>query len=169
MASDEESSGSAFARAAAAHWRAEGSRFTYVRRLICETVEGFKVAFTPEDLLERVRQKDGQIALSSVYRSLSQLTEAGLLVATSGRGGTRHYSRADPAGTSTSHVACLDCGKIIPVENPCLGLREAEAARRQGFRPQRTTLRYEASCDTYHRTGSCDQGNAGNSEPKEEG
>ena len=134
-------------------------------------MEGFKVASRRKTSSSGVRQKDGQIALSSVYRSLSATDRSrGSWSPRAARGGTRHYSRADPAGTSTSHVACLDCGKIIPRGKPlACGLREAEAARRQGFRPQRTTLRYEASCDTYHRTGSCDQGNAGNSEPKEEG
>lgn len=145
-----------FSSWAADYWRSTGSRFTYVRELLCETVEGCSAAFTPEELWARARLRDSQIALSTVYRTLGQLVEAGLLVFTSGSDGTRHYSIAEgasPAGSS--HVVCLDCGKIIPVKNPCLSLREGEVAQREGFSTHKITLRYEATCNSFQETGTC--------------
>lgn len=140
---------------AEAFWKTSGGRLTFVRSLLCDAVETFDSAFTPEELLLKVRKRDPQIAISSVYRMLGQLTEAGLLVSVEGRDGSHQYSIAQGSGNSISHVVCMDCGKSIPVANPCLSLREADAALREGFLPKKTTLRVEASCESFQQTGKC--------------
>ncbi len=130
---------------------------TYVRKLLCQAVEQFPEAFTPEELLGELRKIDRQVALSSVYRTLRQLANADLLFCTSGVKGTHHYSIANAAFSAGTQVACLDCGKTIPVSNPCLGLRESEAAQKEGFRPRKITLRFEASCERFQQTGKCER------------
>ncbi len=138
-------------------WRSRNSRMTTVRRMICESIVEAEGSVDAEDLLRRVRGKDALISLSTVYRTLGALEECGLLVEVEGGDGKKKYNVAEGPGTATSHVVCEDCGHVMPIENPCLGLRETSAAQAAGFNPRRISLRYEASCRQFRQTGRCDR------------
>lgn len=142
-------------RRAEAFWSGRGSRMTTVRRVLCRTIFAIQGSLDAEELLRKARESDKLISLSTVYRTLSDLVDAGLLVVVEGRDGKKNYNPVDSATQATSHIVCEDCGHVIPVANPCLALREGSAARAAGFQPSKISLRIEASCDELKRTGKC--------------
>ena len=142
-------------RQAEAFWAAKGSRMTLVRRILCRCIFAAEDAFDAEELLRRARAEDKMISLSTVYRTLGALVESGLLVEVEGRDGEKNYNVADQGANASSHVVCEDCGQVIPLNNPCLALRESPTARAAGFQPSKINLRFEARCDELKKTGRC--------------
>lgn len=145
----------AFLQQAEAYWASKGSRMTTVRRIICRTIFGHPDSINAEELLRLARKSDKLISLSTVYRTLSGLTECNLLVEVEGRDGKKNYNVAHATTNASSHIVCEDCGHVIPIENPCLALREGSAARAAGFQPSKISLRVEASCEQLKQTGQC--------------
>ena len=138
-------------------WKSQGSRLTYVRRVVCGAAFRFTEPFDAEDLLARARQADRTISPASVYRILNQLRELGIVrEVPSARDGQRCYAAVEgPDGGGVSHVVCADCAQVIALPDPCLPLREGALARQHGFSPTGITLRVEATCDELHNTGAC--------------
>jgi len=142
---------------AAVYWKNCGGPFTSVRRVICRQVFSRSGTFEAEDALRWAREEDGLISLSTVYRTLHDLEKAGLIHLIDRVDGRAVYEVAEPNNNATSHVHCRDCGQVIPVENPCLSVREGPVVQDQGFSPSKISLRYEASCDQFSQTGKCDR------------
>ncbi len=147
--------GEAFVAAAEKHWSNSGSRFTVVRRILCQAIARHDMPFDPETLLALAHKADPIISLSSVYRTLKTLEEAGLLSRIDGADGSRLYRKSARDETASSHIVCRDCGAIIPIADPCMSLRESAGPRAEGFLPERIVLRVEARCSEYARHGSC--------------
>ncbi|BET67247.1 Fur family transcriptional regulator [Opitutales bacterium ASA1] len=138
-------------------WKAQGSRMTYVRRVVCETAFRFTCPFDAEELIARTRLVDRSVSPASVYRTLNQLRDLGMLrEVPSARSGHRAFAVVEGTGASAiSHVVCADCAQVIPLPDPCLPLREGALARQHGFNPKAMTLRVEATCDELHTKGTC--------------
>jgi Fur family ferric uptake transcriptional regulator len=70
------------------------------------------------------------VALSTVYRTLEGLRDAGIVSALEGtRGTTFEWAEAE----SHHHLRCLRCGSVIEIELPRLASVEAEIRARTGF------------------------------------
>ncbi len=150
-----------FLRLAGEYWEGRGGRMTVVRRILCRVLFESGESIDAETLLRLGREADNLISLSTVYRTLEGLVEAGLLVEVGGRDGRTNYSLADRSTNAASHIVCADCGQVLALESPCLALREGASARAAGFSPTRIQLRLEGHCDTFRRTGSCSVGKVG--------
>jgi len=146
-----------FVQAAERYWHEKGSNVTVVRRVLCEVIAGHDEAFDAEMLLAWAKKRDPLISLSSCYRTLNALGEAGLLVEIEGRDGRRMHQKAPSNLAATSHIVCRNCGIVIPVDDPCLPLRETNQVLARGFRPEKLALRVEASCEDWERTGACEK------------
>lgn len=140
-----------------AYWTGKGNSVTAVRKIVCDVALRSEGAFDAEDLLGRCRQRDNQISVSSVYRTLSHLVEARVLNEVQGAGGKKCYVAALRPSAGQSHVVCQDCNQVFPLEDPCLALREGAIARQQGFTPVSVSLRLEANCEQLNRMGVCDR------------
>lgn len=136
-------------------WKAQSAPFTAVRRILCESAFRFAEPFDAEQLLAVARGVDRQISLSSVYRTLAQLTEFGLLREIDHPRGLRLHIVADSPAAGSGHVVCRDCGQVVAIESPCLPLREGSLARQHGFSAKQVSVRIEATCDELHTTGQC--------------
>ncbi|MEM9017110.1 MAG: transcriptional repressor [Verrucomicrobiota bacterium] len=146
-----------FVESAQRYWESNGARMTVVRRILCETIAEQSEAFNAEGLLALSQKRDPMISLSSVYRTLKPLEEAGLLSPIEGRDGERLFEKSAPKSKATSHIVCRDCGSVIPLDDPCLPVRESPAINAKGFAPEKISLRIEASCNEMAETGSCSQ------------
>lgn len=135
-----------FLKAAEAHYAAQGGRWTHVRRLLCQCINGLERAFDAEELLEEIQRQEPQVSLSTVYRNLRSLAAGGLLDEVDGSGGRKVYSLPRTGDQSSSHLICLDCGQVFPLDNPCLSLRESQSVKKRGFQPRSVRLRVEAHC-----------------------
>lgn len=89
--------------------------------------------------------------LSSIYRSLSVLEEAGVLVHHFGQKGVTRYELAEWLTGHHHHLVCVNCGAVDDVELSgemelrVDGLVEAIASR-VGFHPTDHTLEIEGHC-----------------------
>ncbi len=137
------------------YWRSKGRGITAVRKIMCDVIFETNETFNADQLLARVRAVDKAVSLSTVYRNLHDLVEAEVLYELEGADDKRVFAVASSDNNGSSHIVCRDCKQVIPIENPCLSIRESALARQKGFSPKRISLRLEASCDELGATGHC--------------
>ena len=150
-----------FLREARVLWSSRNSTLTVVRKILCEIIQQHDEPFSVESLHQQARRIDPAISISTVYRTVAALSEGALLRDLEGRDGKTVYEKSLDHSTGSGHIICQDCGKVIPLEAPCLVIRETATARAHGFSPEKITLRLEASCDEWSRTGSCEHRSQG--------
>jgi len=93
--------------------------------VILEAVFGGARQFTAEEILRTISQLGEQVSLMTIYRTLQLIEKTGFLVAFEAKDGTRIFSRQDAASASVGQLRCLDCGLIVPIQDPCFEWRSA--------------------------------------------
>jgi Fur family transcriptional regulator, ferric uptake regulator len=128
--------------------RARGLRCTQQRTSILVTLRHAEGHLTPAEVHAGLEVKT---ALSTVYRTLEGLCEAGIVSALeSARGTTFEWA----AGAGHHHLRCLRCGSVTEIELPRLARVEAEIRARTGFEANIRHLGIAGLCQT------CRQGDA---------
>ncbi len=159
MSFSDKSAPSAFRIAAIKAWQDRGSRRTQVREALCDVIAELNTPFTADTLLPIARRLDRGISMASVYRTLSDLSEFGLLHETRGAQNEMCFTTVEPTRVSdvqnSATVVCRDCGHLHQVTDPCLAMREGPLAKQAGFNLRKLELRMEADCDTLQQTGAC--------------
>ena len=91
--------------------------------------DGFRSA---QELYESIRAAGDQIGLTTVYRTLQTLTDAGEVDSVRREDGESIYRRC---GTDEHHhhLVCRDCGWSVEIENDEVEEWAARAALRHGF------------------------------------
>lgn len=90
-------------------------RFTKGRRLV---VEALARADGPRSAAELHRELGDAVPLSSLYRSLAVLEEAGILAPHHGTRGLTRYELAEWLRGHHHHLVCIDCGSVEDIEIP---------------------------------------------------
>jgi Fur family ferric uptake transcriptional regulator len=139
-------------------WRDRGGRMTVVREMVCGAVVARPTAFVAEELWQEVRRKDPGISMASIYRTLTDLVEAGLLREIRGSRDQRSFVKADSPAATSGHLICKDCHRIVPLDDGCLALREGAMIRGLGFDTAGMHLQIEAECESLKRCGTCENG-----------
>ncbi len=104
-----------YLRQAGDHWRRKGGRMTAVRQMICGTIASGADPFLAETLWEEVRKIDPCVSLTSVYRTLRDLVEGGLLREIHGPEKHRSFIRSQVAAPSRVFFICKDCHQVHPL------------------------------------------------------
>ncbi len=127
------------------HIKEAGLRRTSQRDLILETFLGTEEHLTSEDLYSIVHKKDPDIGLTTVYRTLKLLTEAGL--AREVRfGDNRTYYEHHYDHEHHDHMICTECGRVIEFFSPEIEALQDQMASNFGFRPTHHSLRMWGVC-----------------------
>lgn len=90
-----------------------GLRATNQRRSVLEALQQREDAVTAQDLYLQFKTEDQSIGLSTVYRTLTSLVEAGLLD-TFQRGGEQAFKACSPK--HHHHLVCTRCHQITELE-----------------------------------------------------
>lgn len=113
----------ALAELDAAGYRRGGSR-----RKVIEFLETRDCAVTALEIDREVER----VGRASVYRTLEQLEELGLVQRVELGGDSAAFERIDPTGHHHHHLVCTKCGRVLPFEDESLeeaihglGAREA--------------------------------------------
>jgi len=113
--------------------RHRGKRITRQRRLIVETVFSHHDHFDADELMEHLQEliAQRQVSRPTVYRTLAELVEAGLLrkMTLGGRGVFEHeygYPRHD-------HLYCQVCNRLIEFQSDALERLRDRVARQHDF------------------------------------
>jgi Fur family ferric uptake transcriptional regulator len=123
-------------------------RYTRARRLVVGALgraEGPRSAAELQDDLGR------QVPVSSLYRSLGVLEEAGVVAPHHGARGVTRYELAEWLAGHHHHLVCVQCGAVEDVIVPKgkeVGIRELvdTLARDSGFMPLDHVLEIEGRC-----------------------
>ncbi|MCA9076638.1 MAG: transcriptional repressor [Planctomycetaceae bacterium] len=125
-----------------------GKRMTRERTIIVEEVFADHEHFDADQLISRVsqRQDTRRVSRSTVYRTLEQLVEAGLLRSVARQDGREVYEH-DYGYPQHDHLICRKCGTLIEFRNSEIKEILAEVARDRGFRMEGHRLEVTGLCN----------------------
>jgi Fur family peroxide stress response transcriptional regulator len=96
--------------------KAQGRRLTPQRRAIIQTLLEDDAHPTAEQIFTRVRQAMPDMSHTTVYNTLRELVEMGILQELDLGLGERHY---DLILADHAHLICLGCGRVEDVSYDC--------------------------------------------------
>ena len=131
--------------------RDRGFRVTLQRQIILEAVETFPGHFSPEDVYAQFRDRFPQVNVSTVYRTLEMLEEAGLVTHTHFDNGVAKWHRAE-AG-SHQHLVCRECGRELELDLEVLSPLAADLLKRYGFNADLAHFAIVGTCKTCSKSG----------------
>jgi Fur family ferric uptake transcriptional regulator len=124
--------------------RAAGRRLTAQRRLILQVLEESDEHLDADALYERVRARDPDVSLATVYRTLAVLKEIGLVEEHRLGEGHGHYEAVHDE--PHYHFTCLRCGKVIEFDTPLMAQIEQELVEQEGVRIVSIHLHVSGTC-----------------------
>jgi Fur family ferric uptake transcriptional regulator len=122
----------------------EGLRPTRQRRAIAAVVESFDDFRSAQDVHEQLRAAGDNVGLSTVYRTLQAMADAGELDVLRTDAGEAVYRRC-----STSHhhhLVCRSCGATVEVDGPAVEKWTRAVAAAHGYRDVSHTLEVFGTC-----------------------
>ncbi|CAB1129285.1 Fur family transcriptional regulator [Candidatus Hydrogenisulfobacillus filiaventi] len=105
------------------HLKAGGMRATPQRLAVLEALEGLSHP-TAEEVFQAVTRQYPTISLATVYNTLAQLEERGLVRTVNAAGLRRFDLRTEPH----FHLSCVRCHRLTDVEGPVGGAPPAPPA-----------------------------------------
>ena len=122
-----------------------GVRTTRQRTAVAELlgrVDGFRSAQELHDLL---RTEGASVGLTTVYRHLQALADAGQVDVLRNGDGESVYRRC-PTDTHHHHLVCRSCGRSVEVEGPEVEAWAARTASTHGFTDVEHTVEVFGTC-----------------------
>jgi Fe2+ or Zn2+ uptake regulation protein len=125
--------------------QATGRRLTTQRRLLLKVLAQSRAHLDAEEIYALAKEKDPNISLATVYRTLNVLTEAGIVQERANiRDGQRHYYEV--TDTIHYHFTCLSCQRVIEFEAPLIEQAIAELAERLNLDIVHTRVHADGYC-----------------------
>jgi Fe2+ or Zn2+ uptake regulation protein len=124
--------------------RAAGRRLTAQRRLILQVLEESTGHLDADTLYDRVKARDPDVSLATVYRTLALLREIGLVEEHRLGQDHGHYEavRQEPH----YHFTCLRCDKVIEFDTPLVAQIVQALCEQEGVRVTSTHLHVSGYC-----------------------
>ncbi len=126
-------------------------RTTRQRTAVAEvlgTVDGFRSA---QDLHDLLRQDGASVGLTTVYRHLQALADAGQVDVLRTDDGEAVYRRC-PTDSHHHHLVCRSCGRSVEVAGPEVETWAAGIAEQHGFVDTSHTVEVFGTCGPCART-----------------
>jgi len=127
------------------HIQGAGLRRTGQRDLILEIFLSTEEHLTSENLHNLVHKKDPTVGLTTVYRTLKLLTEAGLAREV-GFGDGKTYYEHHYNHEHHDHMICTGCGRVIEFFSQEIEELQDQMASNFGFKPTHHSLRMWGVC-----------------------
>ena len=89
--------------------------------------------FSADDIFKLLEEKLGIFSKSTVYRALSLMLEAGIIVETGAKSGGRKFYQLVPCNDCSAHLHCIKCERIIGISEPGLKNFIDEICLRENF------------------------------------
>jgi Fur family ferric uptake transcriptional regulator len=125
--------------------RSQGLRLTGQRQLIAAAFFNTKGHISTEELYRKVQRKSSAVGLTTVYRTLKLLTDAGLASVKNFKDGLARFE-ATCRTDHHDHLVCTVCGKIIEFMNDKIEAMQQEVADEHGFSVTDHTLDIYGTC-----------------------
>ena len=124
-----------------------GLRPTRQRRAISAAMETFEDFRSAQEIHALLAERGEPVGLSTVYRTLQTLADAGEIDALRTETGESIYRRC--SATHHHHLVCRSCGATVEVEGPTVEKWTRSIAAAHGYRDVSHTLEIFGTC------GSC--------------
>lgn len=92
------------------------SRYTSQKKEITTEIFNMSDHFEVEEFIETLRHQKKTFSRATVYRTIKQLLDAGLLQKISTKEGKVYYEGTS-SQTQHAHVICNECGKILEIKD----------------------------------------------------
>ena len=123
----------------------KGGRYTKTKKFISSEIFDLSEHFEVESFIDHLRVKTTDISRATVYRTIKQLLDAGLLQKISTRGGKVYYEQSRPQ-KEHAHIICNDCGKIVEIHDKSI---------RDMLAKQSAKMNFKATYQSVHIYGEC--------------
>ena len=120
------------------------ARPTRQRRAIAETLDTFEDFRSAQDIHALLSERGHQVGLSTVYRTLQALADAGEIDALRTETGESIYRRC--SATHHHHLVCRSCGATVEVEGPTVESWTRSVAEAHGYSDVSHTLEIFGTC-----------------------
>ena len=121
-----------------------GLRPTRQRRAIAATMEAVDDFRSAQEIHALLSERGEQVGLSTVYRTLQGLAEAGEIDALRTESGESIYRRC--SATHHHHLVCRSCGATVEVEGPTVEKWTRAIAAAHGYSDVSHTLEIFGTC-----------------------
>lgn len=122
-----------------------GRRMTSQRRLVLKVLAECQGHLDAEAIYALAKEKDPNISLATVYRTLKVLKEAGIVQERLlDREGQRHHYEV--AAEAHHHFTCVECGQVIEFESPLIEQASEELAQQLRLEIVHTRVHLEGYC-----------------------
>jgi Fur family transcriptional regulator, ferric uptake regulator len=108
---------------------------------LLDEVEGF---YSAQDLYAMLRERGERVGLTTVYRTLQSLADAGDVDVMRPPGGEHLYRRCSDG--HHHHLVCRSCGRAVEVEGPAVENWADKVAAKNGFVDVSHTLEIFGTC-----------------------
>jgi Fur family ferric uptake transcriptional regulator len=95
------------------------------------------------------------VSRATVYRTLPLLVESGSLKEVDLGKDHTYYDPNFVNHPHHNHLICVDCHKVVEFEDQHIETLEDCITKRLGFSPSTKSVRIEATCDQFKRSGEC--------------
>ncbi len=121
------------------------SRYTSQKRAIAEKIFGTKSHFEVEDFIVKLRTENNKLSRATVYRTIKQLLDAGLLQKISTRDGKVFYEKS-VSDKQHDHLICNSCGKILEIKDEAITKYLDALCKQQEFSADYRSIHIYGTC-----------------------
>lgn len=118
---------------------------TRAQRAVLRALAEAPAFVSAQDIHLRLRSGGERIGLTSVYRALQALADAGAVDMLRTSSGEATYRSCDTSAHH-HHLVCRGCGATVEIEAPDVERWLAAVAREHGYRLERHTLEVSGTC-----------------------
>ena len=122
----------------------EGLRPTRQRLAVAAVLEGCSEFRTAQQVHELLRATGETVGLSTVYRALQAMADAGEIDVLRSDAGEAAYRKC--SDTHHHHLVCRSCGRTVEVEGPTVERWTRAVAEEHGFADVSHTLEIFGTC-----------------------
>lgn len=97
-------------------YRAHNMRVTPQRLAVVDELIGDTSHPTADEVATRVTAKMEGVSLSTIYKTLNELVELGLIKRVEGKGSGNEAAHFDPNMSAHGHLHCKRCGRVIDLD-----------------------------------------------------
>ena len=119
-------------------------RPTRQRRAVAAALAEFDDFRSAQEVHEALRAAGDNVGLSTVYRALQAMADAGELDVLRSEGGEAVYRRC--SGSHHHHLVCRSCGATVEIEGPTVERWTRAIAGEHGFSEVSHTLEIFGTC-----------------------
>jgi len=95
----------------------DGYRLSAPRSAVVETLADLGCSVTAKEIADQLRQRDEDVGVASIYRTLDLLERLGLARRVDAAEGIARYEPVDPSGEHHHHLVCASCGQVTAFED----------------------------------------------------